>query len=336
MSTRPPEVVFCATGRSGLGHLRRVTNIARALHERRPDLGLRLVSNADPAGLGEEELALYRRIDQVPREQMAGSLAGHRGGPVVVDTASLPGLGRVEAPIALVLRETMADKLSRFEPGEGRPWDLVLLPNPEDDWQPPEGCPPARRRHAVGWIYRSLPAPEGRAVGAAREPRRVLVASGGGGTRDTAATLRREIDDLLERCASLTAVPFEVVQALGPRAGEGARLNAAARVVDPGPRLNALFADADVVVSTAGYNSVLEIAALDVPTLLVPIARSIDDQLARARRWGGRVGACHEPGAVEASAWWLAQTLSAGARRAPVALGPSGAARAAELLLELA
>jgi ABC-type bacteriocin/lantibiotic exporter with double-glycine peptidase domain len=44
------DAVFCATGKSGLGHLRRVTNIASALHQLDPSLKLVLVTNSTVAG----------------------------------------------------------------------------------------------------------------------------------------------------------------------------------------------------------------------------------------------------------------------------------------------
>ena len=99
--------------------------------------------------------------------------------------------------------------------------------------------------------------------------------------------------------------------------------------------MNRHFGAADVVISTAGYNSVLELASLDVPTLLVPIPRSIDDQVARVHLWAPRVGAGHLVG-IEESGAWLAHAITARRRRDPCDLGPSGEDEAARLILEFA
>jgi len=45
MST--PTITFVATGRSGLGHLRRVSTIAAAIKRRSPEAVLNLVTNAN-------------------------------------------------------------------------------------------------------------------------------------------------------------------------------------------------------------------------------------------------------------------------------------------------
>jgi len=91
-----------------------------------------------------------------------------------------------------------------------------------------------------------------------------------------------------------------------------------------------MFQTADAVISTAGYNSVLELATTDTPTLLLPIPRSIDDQEARVRLWSARLGP--PPGDPVA---WLADTLATRRRRAPVDLGPSGEDAAASAILSL-
>ena len=107
------------------------------------------------------------------------------------------------------------------------------------------------------------------------------------------------------------------------------------RVVQPGGRLHDWFAKADLIVSTAGYNSVLEIASSDVPTLLIPIPRTYDDQGTRAESWAARPGRAHRWGAWDLSARWMASVVDGRTRRPVVDLGPSGAARAARHILDL-
>ena len=99
--------------------------------------------------------------------------------------------------------------------------------------------------------------------------------------------------------------------------------------------MNDVFRRADLVISTAGYNSVLELARTDTPTLLVAIPRSLDDQLARVRHWGPLLGHGLEPGCEQEAADWLADQIARLRRRAPFDLGSGGADRAATALLEL-
>jgi predicted glycosyltransferase len=331
-------VTFCATGRTGLGHLRRVTNIARALDESSPGLGFRLLTNAALGGLTAEEADLYQDVVILERCHMVDRMRAESGGPVVVDTAVLPGLNELDRPLCLILRQTVADKVGHFALDRGRPWDLVILPNPEGHWRPDSSVLPARSVAAVGWIYRHSELSDPRNV-ERRERRsasaRVLIATGGGGTEDGAAMLGRDLAALLHALREAVRDPFEIVQCLGPSAPATARVDGVDRVVQPGGRLNDWFGQADLIVSTVGYNSVLEIATTDVPTLLIPISRTFDDQSARAETWARCLGYAHHWGDIERSAAWMASMLIQGRRRPTVDLGVSGAGRAARLVLDL-
>ncbi|NNG02998.1 MAG: hypothetical protein HKM95_02725 [Inquilinus sp.] len=292
-----PAITFCATSKSGLGHLRRLTNIGSALRARDPSLTQDLLTNAAVAGLTDAEIGLYRRIEVVERQEMAEVLRARQGGgPVLVDTAVIPGLDRLPGPLCLVLRETVASHLDRFRLEGGRPWDLIMLPNPLDEWRPDPATISARRVEAVGWIWR----PPGRAQSGGNDEGpatglSVLIASGGGGTGETARYVRGEVEPLIRSLRHSLIKPVEILQTVGPRSSAEARIDGVDRFVDVGAELHRAFARASLVVSTAGYNSVLEIACIDVPALLLAIPRSLDDQQVRARRWGDRMGHCHDP-----------------------------------------
>jgi len=322
--TAPPCIWFCATGKTGLGHLRRVSTIARAVARHAGGAISGLVTNSTLDGLEASDRAAFAEIAMAERDAMGPVVAGGRA--IVVDTAVVPGIEALAVPLALILRETVAERQGRFRLPGGRLWDLVIVPNPADHWLPEPGL--ARRVEAVGWIYRRVE----RAPVERRGLPEVLVATGGGGSNDIAARLRDEIDGVL--AAARDRASFRVAQSAGARLPEVGRLAGADGHVDPGGELHRHFAAADVVISTAGYNSVLELAGLDVPALIVPIERTIDDQVARARLWGPRLGAWHRERTE--SAGWLAEAVTARRRRQPWDLGPSGEARAAELILGLA
>jgi predicted glycosyltransferase len=333
-SLHRPDLIFCATGKSGLGHLRRITNVVTAMHLMRPDLRIHLISNAEASGLALGEAKAFAATHLADRREMAAAAALLGPSPVVVDTAFLPGLEATKAPLFLILRETVADKIGAFNLAGGRSWDLVCVPNPAEHWMPAAGAINAKRIAATGWIFRPMPSmskPQLRVVGG--EPS-LLVASGGGGNAETAAWFKREVDALLGRVRQLRVAPFRVVQAVGPRMGGDALLAQADQHLDVGPQLNEEFARHDAVISTVGYNSVLELAQTDVPVLLMPITRSFDDQAARAHGWAPAMGHAHDEADGDASALWLADQLGSLKRRAPCALDVRGAETCARLILE--
>ena len=322
---------FLATAKSGLGHLRRISTIAghMANGDKCPAVGL--MTNAGLSGLEESDRRIYAHVAFAERAEMAGRLAAESVTGVVVDTAIVPRLDRRDEPLVLILREMSKDRIEGFRLLGGRPWDLVIIPNPENHWMPNLARGFTRNVLAVGWIYR-LSAAAARPMSALPK---LLIATGGGGKAEGAAALRAQIDGIIASLRACTSHPFTVEQALAARAPPQARLHGADRVFDPGGALNDCFAAADIVVSTAGYNSVLELAMTETPTMLVPIERSIDDQVARAKLWGPRVGCFLDPEAPVAAVDWLKRQIETPARRPPVDLGPSGAAAAARDILAL-
>ncbi|WP_210397202.1 hypothetical protein [Motiliproteus sediminis] len=332
-----PSLCFCATGKTGLGHLRRVTNIASALRQCAPDVDLQLLTNASVEGLGDDERQLYRRIVHAERSQMASLLQPQPPSLVVVDTAVVPELEQLPSRLALILRETRADKLSDFVLPE-RPWDLLLLPHAADDWRPPAATIACRQQRSVGWIYRredrtTDPLPLG-APPAAGMPQ-LLIAAGAGGGGDRWEAFNQALTQLIPAVRQGLSQGLEVIQVIGPRATPAEHLALADRRIQPGPRLNELFPQADLVISTMGYNSALELAASDVPVLMMAKPTTYDDQQARAARWHGRVGWAYDLHPPEAALNWLIDTLHQRRRRPPVALAESGAPVAAKALLEL-
>jgi len=326
-------VRFCATGKRGLGHLRRITNIARLLHERGHHLGL--VTNAQIAGISRDEKDIFHCIDVTPRERFldALNLMGH--GPVVVDTARINGLAEVKAPLVLILREARESKLPQFQLQSGRRWDQVLIPNPESYWTLPAHAINAARIDYVGWIFRkhglgsTQTGDDGHcSVTSQPKPLSLIIASGGGGHVNHAyrQLLSQIVKGLRERVGSR----IHIVQAIGPRSGADARISGADSYRDFGSELHQAFAQADIVISTAGYNSVLELATTTTPVLLIAANTTYDDQQARADRWGSLLGHGHVD--VRHSVDWLINCVTYYQPRDAVDLGLSGAHKAVDRL----
>lgn len=334
--SRTADVVMCATGRSGLGHLRRMTNIAGSLRQLLPQRDIRLISNAPVAALHDHERNLFSNTVLAERAEMARTPDVLNAHITVVDTAVLPGLHEAAGKLCLVLRETILSRLHEFQLEAGRKWDMVLVPNPKDHWLPDAAVVGADRVEPVGWIYRR---PEAPPVPGYAQPlsskKRVLIASGGGGNDETSRYIAGQCRQIVSELRCTYPEPLHIVQAAGPRMPPHCHVALCDEVIDPGPRLNELFGSFDLIISTAGYNSVLELAQTNRPVILLPIARSYDDQNDRARKWASQIGFAHQENRAVTTAAWATQVLAGNCRRRPYDLGASGTARAAGLLLEL-
>lgn len=334
------NVALCVSCRIAMGKLRRTTNIARALRERHHELTLTLLANSAPGGvhlgLKEDEVALFDHIEYLQPPRMAGYLKSIPVDVVVVETMRVPDLQEVNAQLCLILREVLPEELKKFSL-KGRPWDLVILPHPDGHWRPDPTLVPARRVESVGWIYRTVQSkkPEDKVSTKREEQRSVLITTGGGSGEDRGNDIRSDIEYVIRELRNIVKFPVKVTQVIGPRDSQRKTIESADDTLRPGPELQNLFPRVDLVISAAGYNSVLELACTDVPVLLVPVPRYTDDQEKRAKFWGEKVGICYDPDQREISIRWIAGVLKNRLRRPPVDLGPSGANRAAALICEL-
>lgn len=115
---------------------------------------------------------------------------------------------------------------------------------------------------------------------------RVLVTTGGSG--DGGAVLDAYLEGLIDLPRRLR---LESTVIFGPHLPPHRRAQLVERygslpdvqLVDFEPDMTRRYAEADVVVSMAGYNAVCEILSFGMPALLVPRARPVEEQLIRAR-----------------------------------------------------
>ena len=329
-------VVFCVSCRIALGKLRRITNIAQALREE-GNISLFLLANSGPKGviqsLKPEEFALFDHIEDSKPADMAGRLKSINRSVVVVDTMKVPDLHQIGARLCLVLREALSQELPKFHLRDGRLWDLVILPNPPGHWTPDPSVVSARRVESVGWIYRRPELHSRHSVEG--EPITVLITTGGGSGEDRGNDVRADIESLIQSLRQLLRVPVKFIEVMGPRDWKHHSVESVDQILKPGPELHNLFSKVDLVISAAGYNTVLELACTDVPVLLVPVPRYTDDQEKRARLWGDHLGMCYVPAQKDLSVRWMADVLQKQSRRPIVDIGPSGAAGSAKLIREL-
>lgn len=143
----------------------------------------------------------------------------------------------------------------------------------------------ARKTHFCGYLKR--PTAEAPPNGG---PPHVLVTTGGGGDgRKMIEAYLEGLVGLPRRLAMRTTVVF------GPEMSSGCRTELLNRFgylpdvtfLDFEPDLTRRYAEADVVVSMAGYNTVCELLSFGTRAVLVPRAEPVREQLIRARLFSG-------------------------------------------------
>jgi len=232
-----------------------------------PDL---VVVDKRPAGVGGELLATIRalRAQPAPPRLVVG----------IRDILDAPGPTR-----ASLKRTRDLTTIAHY-------YDEVWIYGERSIFDPTTeyGFPPevTNKTHFCGYLRRPTVTRSPR-TGAAR----VLVTTGGGS--DGLAVIETYL-------AGLQTLPddarLHTTVVLGPqmpaadRAAllERDRSHPDVHFVDFEPDLAARYADADVVVSMAGYNTICELLSFDLRAVLVPRAYPVGEQLLRARLLAGR------------------------------------------------
>lgn len=144
----------------------------------------------------------------------------------------------------------------------------------------------AARTRYVGYLMRPTQVPVVR-----QGPPRVLVTTGGGGDgSELIETYLRGLIELPRSVALQTTVIFGPQMATHRREALLAEFGALADVtfIDFEADLTRRYAEADVVVSMAGYNTVCELLSMQRRAVLVPRAEPVMEQLIRARLFAER------------------------------------------------
>ena len=168
--------------------------------------------------------------------------------------------------------------------------DRIIIPHTEAEFTPALPSRLAPRASYVGTIARR---PDESTVAALRAGRDggvfVTSTAGGGG-------FGPQTDRFFELVAAATEAMAELISGLrhvvvlGPRYANHDMIRRLSRlpgtqVLQTSTCLVELLAASDLVVAEAGYNTVAELRVVRVPSVVVPAARTLDDQLERARRF---------------------------------------------------
>jgi UDP-N-acetylglucosamine--N-acetylmuramyl-(pentapeptide) pyrophosphoryl-undecaprenol N-acetylglucosamine transferase len=297
------RLLWHAIDGTGLGHVVRLLALARQVRRLRPGWQSVFLTNSDATAvitqegflafkvpsrtsfdLAELSPGVQLRMVQATTLSIATAFNPHA---LITDTlAAGPHLELVpllQWPIfkAFVYREQRA--MARREPGFQeilRAYHVVLVPHAYRTV--PLTAPPGP---AVHWCGEVMIRTKGEALSRAAARRALglptagqicLITAGGAGGGPTASQMLRAAISAASSIEGLT-----VVVARGPFGSEPL-LDTSSRVISVFPLAMYLRAF-DIAIATAGYNTVTELAHFRVPTVLVPVPRTLDDQHKRAR-----------------------------------------------------
>jgi radical SAM protein with 4Fe4S-binding SPASM domain len=312
---RRVRVAFHAIDGVGLGHLVRAGCLAEEVRRLDPGGRVLILTNAVdvrlleragldhvqlPARLAEPHADPWRSLAALTAdlddEVALGALEAFGPDLVVFDTHAPPAVVRgavaLGARTVLVLRELRPAAMRRWLGGSGPDaFDRLLIPHPpgEVDLSVTPLLVPI---DVVGDIVRVrvarravAPAPggENRRRGARRRTGALVLATAGGGGQpvDAERFLRAVADAHWLARARLPGL--QTILVCGPYAPAIGALPGLTVLREAGDILDRM-ARCDLVVAQAGYNTVAEIRALRRPAVLVPGARRMEDQRARALR----------------------------------------------------
>jgi predicted glycosyltransferase len=283
----------------GWGHLMRAVALGRAAQSRH---AVRILTNSPyAAGLPEMGIEI---ILAGTREAVVQAIAGCEAECLIVDTFPR-GLGgelatlRLDVPKVLVHRSLNPRYLEKYRLREfvAANYDLVLVPGPGEEPQF-EGAVVT-----AAWLVRSadeipaeVPVPDGAVVVCASGRAEELAWYG-----EVVAELVRMGCPAAVRCVAAER-PAGILGGFeaGPKrvdtSVDAARKSACATWVRHWPAID-LFGRASVVIGGAGYNTVEECLAMQVPLISHPWPRMYDRQDLRARRASerGRVVVVDDP-----------------------------------------
>lgn len=304
MSTQR-TVLFHPLNHIGLGHINRLSVIALALHEldngvRTPfvveesahvlldALGLPYVplpsshamsdSVAWTAWTEGERSALQAQISLAVLKAVAPQV-------VVFDFLPNPAFAdavvKSEIPIVLCVRE-MLDLACYLDYARAllAQVSLIVIPHPEGTMRLPREL--AAKSRFVGQVARQ--ATSGAIHERDRATLRVVISGGGGGYPGTVEFYNLATEAIANLRGRYPALKAQLIA--GPLFRDWLLLQPVEGItlIPFEPDTTSRFAEADLVICQAGYNTVAELEQVGTKTLLVPAERQWDDQFARADR----------------------------------------------------
>ncbi|HEX8551454.1 MAG TPA: glycosyltransferase [Abditibacteriaceae bacterium] len=298
---RAPRIVFYAVNGLGLGHVTRLLAIARAVRTQSPEAEILFLTTSEASHLvyregfaavkfpsraaaqsGNLRAASWQRLMHTG---VLSALTAFDPHILVVDTfpagtASelLPALRWIPRRVFVFRAQRLERAREEFFQNTLRGYNLILIPHHEGEEEIP--FPDTARGVWTGPItirepHELLSREAARAaLGFAPDEILALVTLGGGGDCDlqqTRATFARAAPGINARWIA-TRGPLE----------SAVEIDRTSDILEIWPLMPYLRAF-DWALSATGYNTVAELQAAGVPSILWPFARDVDDQNARAQ-----------------------------------------------------
>ena len=306
MSPRP-TILFHPQNHVGLGHVNRLAAIALAVAEIDPSVRTPFVIEGahhlhlDALDIPYVPLPSVHLMNETAgwirwTDQERSNLTQEIGRAIIAtlkpqlvvfdcmpDRAFASVILQQELPVVLCLRETrdLARYVERLEfllPHV----ELILIPHDPNEVLLPE--PLARKSCFVGKIARQMSFAAADTSQRSGGGKKIVISGGGGGYPGTVAFYNLALSAMAElHLGGLTA---ETQLIAGPLFTDWQKLElvGGVRVVPYDPNLAQTFAEADLVICQAGYNTVAELNLAGTRVVLVPAPRKWDDQITRAQR----------------------------------------------------
>lgn len=352
------RILLYATNGLGLGHVTRLLSISRALRKKGPSHEILFLTRCEAGPYPYPEDPFTIRIPGISRAKASGltpksyyqatqpllwqTIASFDPHLLVTDTFPDGPEGEL-APImrwpirkAFIYRDSRPESFLKEELRDKlAPYQIILVAHEEGSITLPAFLERDPRVHFTGTIMDPLTGhtrQEMRDRLGFSEKKVVLVTLGGGGDPEISTVLGLVL-------GQLRTMDVEIHVATGPLM-RGIPEGVTAREWFPAWPLAPFLSAFDCAVAGGGYNTVNELSAAALPSLLIPFDRALDDQMKRILH-------------AEKSGWALAarnrspEALRDGLVRlfsspfllrnptSPPMMEPSGALKAADLLLSL-
>ncbi len=352
------RTLFYATNGLGLGHVTRLLAISRALRRQDPSHEVLILSRCEAGPFPQEDAPFTLRIPGSASARRSGlspksyyqttqtllwqAVSSFDPHLLVTDTFPEGPEGELAPIMKWPIRKAFVYRDSRPEVFQERdlrprlaPYQLILVAHePETIVLPPWLRKDPRVMHTG--VVSEAPSPDSSRslrdrLGTAGETS-VLVTLGGGGDPEAESVLPVILQKLRDHKVGL----FVATGPLSRKIPEGVT----AREWFPAWPLSPWIPAFEFAVASGGYNTVAELGASRIPSLLIPFDRDLDDQQKRVREaekegWAISAGSRRKPEIEQGIDRLLREGSSLKKRAAGGTDHSSGADRAAALLLAL-
>ena len=275
------KLLFESHNRRGVGHLMRGINIAKEIRLQDPAAEIVFFLKNDSTNAFQDHEFQY----VVGEKLFYGHELAKTFSPDAIIYDTLIPNQPVDRRTVYIMRKCKPEKQREiFQHPFLKHVNLILIPHLRYEW---DELPNAIQEKSfyVGPIVRRLN-PETQA--ALRTKYRindgdfVLISTAGGGGFESAASFFKTTHELHKRLQN-SIENLKHIVVLGPNFENKLDGIPGMSVISVEPELSNLFALSDLVIAEAGYNTVQEIRAAKVPSVLLPAFRNYDDQEERAR-----------------------------------------------------